>query len=87
MEPLVRTCPSCGNDVEFLDMDFERECSKCGKKLHREADQSCVVWCKYAEACINDMLNRKIISTETAGKLREAARNGEKKEGGWEKFF
>lgn len=88
MKPIVRRCPQCGEEVEFLDLDFERAC-KCGKRLYREADQSCVVWCEYAEACIEDMLGRKMISPETAGKLRDVARKreGKKGEASWERFF
>ena len=32
----MRTCPVCGEDVEFFSYETEAECSSCGRTLHRE---------------------------------------------------
>lgn len=76
MAVMMRTCPECGEEVEFLDLDFERDCPECGKKLYREADQSCVIWCEYAEECIDDMEERGMVSEEQAQELRQVAKEG-----------
>ena len=39
---IVRTCPVCGEEVEFFDYEIEQKCSNCGKTLYREATASCV---------------------------------------------
>ena len=34
-EIILRTCPACGDDVEFFSDETEAECSSCGRTLHR----------------------------------------------------
>ncbi|RLI28852.1 hypothetical protein DRO53_00025 [Candidatus Bathyarchaeota archaeon] len=71
---VVRTCPACGEEVEFFSDEVEVKCPNCGKTLHREASASCVSWCKYADKCIEDLKNRKLISEAKAEELMEIAR-------------
>ncbi len=67
---VVRTCPVCGEEVEFFEYETETTC-KCGKKVHREASPSCVVWCKYAEKCLEDLEKRKIVPPSRLEELRK----------------
>ncbi|MCP8311246.1 MAG: hypothetical protein L6N95_05310 [Candidatus Methylarchaceae archaeon HK01B] len=67
---IIRTCPACGEEVEFFSDETEAECSKCGRTLHLEATQSCVSWCQYAEKCIDDLKYRGLISLSKAEELK-----------------
>ena len=71
---IVRTCPNCGEEVEFFEYETEQTCPNCGKVLHREATESCVAYCKYAEKCIEDLERRRLITPERARELREIMR-------------
>jgi len=71
---IVRTCPVCGEEVEFFDYETEQKCPNCGKTLYREATASCVTWCQYADKCINDLESKKLITKEAAEELRKIAR-------------
>ncbi|MEM3011799.1 MAG: hypothetical protein QW084_00335 [Candidatus Hadarchaeales archaeon] len=68
---VLRTCPACGEEVEFFEYETETKCPKCGRKVHREASPSCVVWCKYADKCLEDLEKRKIITPARAEELRK----------------
>ena len=70
---IVRTCPECGEEVEFLSYENETKCYNCGKLVHREASPACVVWCKHADKCIKDLEDRKIVTPERAEELRKVA--------------
>jgi len=67
---IVRSCPYCGEEVEFFEYETEQRCPNCGKVVHREASESCVVWCRYAEKCIDDMEDRGLITKNRAEDLR-----------------
>ena len=71
---IVRTCPNCGEEVEFFEYETEQTCPNCGKVLHREATESCVAYCKYAEKCIEDLEKRGLITPERAAELRRIMR-------------
>ncbi|MBS7644619.1 MAG: hypothetical protein QW569_01205 [Candidatus Bathyarchaeia archaeon] len=71
---ILRSCPACGEEVEFFSDETEAECPNCGKKLHREASPSCVSWCQYAEACIADLEERCLIPPSRVDELRRAIR-------------
>lgn len=47
--------------------------------MHREATPSCVSWCKYAEKCIADLANRRLIPLSKAEELRNVVRQKEVK--------
>lgn len=69
----IRTCPACGGEVEFFGDETEANCPKCGRMLHREATLSCVTWCGYAEKCIDDLVERKLIPPSRAEELKRMA--------------
>jgi len=71
---IVRTCPNCGEEVEFFEYETEQTCPSCGRVLHREATESCVAYCRYAEKCIEDLENRGLITHERAEELRRIMR-------------
>ncbi len=71
---IIRTCPYCGEEVEFFEYETEQECPNCGRIVHREASETCIVWCAYAEKCIDDLEKRRIITSERAAELREIRR-------------
>jgi len=71
---IIRTCPVCGEEVEFFDYETEQKCPQCGKTLYREATASCVTWCQYADKCINDLESKRLIPKEVAEELRRLAK-------------
>ncbi|MEM1537907.1 MAG: hypothetical protein QXK12_04760 [Candidatus Nezhaarchaeales archaeon] len=71
---IIRTCPACGEEVEFFEYETERKCPNCGKMLYREASASCITWCQYADKCIADLESRRLIPKERAEQLRSLAR-------------
>lgn len=73
-----RTCPYCSDEVEFFSDEAEAKCQKCGHKLHREATPSCVSWCQYAEKCIDDLRNRRLIPPSRAEELIHMAKKKER---------
>ena len=70
----IRTCPACGEEVEFLGYETEAKCYSCGRMLHREATPSCVTWCEYALKCIADLRARELITPSRAEELEEIAK-------------
>jgi len=70
---IVRTCPACGEEVEFLGYETEAKCYNCGRMLHREATPSCITWCEYASKCITDLKERKLITPSRAEELEKLA--------------
>ncbi len=75
---ILRSCPACGEEVEFFSDETEVACPSCGRSLHREATPSCVTWCKYAEKCIDDLEKRGLIPLSRIEELRKLTN----KEGG-----
>ena len=76
VEPSIvtRTCPACGEEIEFFGYETEAKCYKCGRMLHREATPSCVTWCEYALKCIADLKKRKLITDSRAEELEKIAK-------------
>ncbi|NYT00483.1 MAG: phosphohydrolase [Methanocellales archaeon] len=74
-EIILRTCPACGGDVEFFSDETEVECPSCERTLHGEASPSCVSWCEYASKCIDDLVERKLITPSRAEELMKVAGN------------
>jgi ribosomal protein S27AE len=54
----IKTCPECGGDIELFSNDFKAKCDKCGFTVFSKA-QSCIQWCKYAEACMGEDVVRQ----------------------------
>jgi NADH pyrophosphatase NudC (nudix superfamily) len=71
---IIRTCPACGEEVEFFGYETEAKCDNCGRTLHREATPSCITWCKYALKCIADLRERKLITPSRAEELEKIAK-------------
>jgi len=69
-----RTCPHCSDEVEFFSDEAESKCQKCGHMLHREVTPSCVSWCQYAEKCIIDLRERRLIPPSRAEELGRIAK-------------
>jgi predicted RNA-binding Zn-ribbon protein involved in translation (DUF1610 family) len=70
----IRTCPACGEEVEFFGYETEAKCYNCGRMLHREATASCITWCEYALKCIADLKERKLITDARAEELEKIAK-------------
>ena len=71
---IVRTCPACGGEVEFLGYETEAKCYNCGRMLHKEATSSCITWCEYALKCIADLKGRKLITPSRVEELEKIAK-------------
>lgn len=54
----IKACPQCGADVELFSIDFKVACDNCGFVVYSSL-QSCVQWCRFAEACVGEELYRK----------------------------
>lgn len=76
---IIRTCPSCGSDVEFFSDEAEAICPNCGKLVYREVTSSCISWCPYALQCIADLKNRKLIPPSRAEELERMVKKKEKR--------
>jgi ribosomal protein S27AE len=47
----IKTCPQCGADVELFSIDLKMACDRCGFVVYNNV-QSCIQWCRFAEACV-----------------------------------
>lgn len=56
----VITCPECGGEAEIFSDEQKTKCPNCGKIIFREADPSCIDWCKYAKECMGEEKYNKI---------------------------
>lgn len=68
---IVRSCPFCGEELEFFEYETWLVCPKCGNTVYREPTETCLSWCEHADKCIADMESRGLISEERAGELRK----------------
>jgi hypothetical protein len=71
---ILRTCPTCEEEVEFFSDETESKCTSCGKTLYREATPSCVTWCDYANKCIDDMKNKGLIPPSRIEEFKHMAK-------------
>lgn len=53
-QPEYIKCPSCGEEAEIWTDETEAVCPKCGKKVTRQQEQSCLEWCAYAKECVGE---------------------------------
>lgn len=51
-EPIF--CRNCGAEFEIWSDEFEVACTKCGRRVSREAGQSCLDWCASAKVCVGE---------------------------------
>lgn len=70
----VRSCPKCGEELEFFEFDVEVSCPKCGHKLRREVNSSCITWCQYTSKCIADLREKGLITPAKADELEKLAK-------------
>jgi ribosomal protein S27AE len=49
----IKTCPQCGADVELFSIDLKMACDRCGFVVYNNL-QSCIQWCRLAEACVGE---------------------------------
>jgi predicted RNA-binding Zn-ribbon protein involved in translation (DUF1610 family) len=68
---ITRSCPFCGEEIEFFEYETQLECPECGKIVYREPSEVCVTWCSYADKCINELEMKKLINKERASELRK----------------
>lgn len=68
---IIRNCPFCGEEVEFFEYETQQECPECGRIVYREASESCIEWCSYADKCIEELESKRMISKERAEELRK----------------
>ncbi|MEM0085339.1 MAG: hypothetical protein QW743_07965 [Candidatus Methanomethylicia archaeon] len=68
---IVRSCPFCGEEIEFFEYENQLKCPNCGKIVHREPTETCLSWCGYAEKCIYDLEVRGYVDKERAEELRK----------------
>ncbi len=52
--PEMVACPDCGAEVEIWSDEATGACSGCKKTVIRQATQSCIDWCRYAQQCLGD---------------------------------
>jgi len=70
---ITRTCPTCGEEVEFFSDESETRCTKCGHTLNQEVTPSCVSWCKYADECIENLRDKRRIPPSRFEELKQIA--------------
>ena len=51
-KPEYMKCPECGAEVEIWTDELKATCSKCGGKVYRAQQASCIDWCPYAKECV-----------------------------------
>lgn len=45
-------CPNCSTEVEIWTDELKATCPKCGEKVYRAQQASCIDWCPYAKECV-----------------------------------
>src|SRR4030067_416459 len=45
-------CPGCGAEVESWTDELKATCRKCGNKVYRAQQASCIDWCPHAKECV-----------------------------------
>lgn len=67
---IIRPCPFCGEEVEFFEYETRQNCPRCGKIVYREPSEVCITWCSYADKCINELVNKRLITEDRANELK-----------------
>lgn len=76
---IVRSCPFCGEEIEFFEYETQQECYNCGKIVYREPSEICIIWCDYAEKCVSELESKSLISKDRAAELRKLMTNSKQK--------
>ncbi len=45
-------CTNCGAEVEIWTDELKATCPKCGQKVYRAQQASCIDWCPHAKECV-----------------------------------
>lgn len=56
-------CPDCGTEVEIWTDELRATCPKCGTRVFREQQPSCIDWCSYAEQCVGPEVYQRLKRT------------------------
>lgn len=67
---VMRSCPDCSEEVEFFEYEIELKCPSCGKTVKKEMENSCILWCEYAEKCLTDIETRGLMPKERLDDLK-----------------
>lgn len=65
-KPESAKCSSCGYENEIWTDEFVTKCKKCGEKLFREGQQTCLDWCKYARQCVGSSTFNAYVQNKTS---------------------
>lgn len=65
--PMDRKCHRCGRIVEIWSDEEKADC-RCGATIFKDKQPACVLWCKYAEECLGDMVDVQKIKKEAKEK-------------------
>jgi NADH pyrophosphatase NudC (nudix superfamily) len=68
---IIRTCPYCGDEVEFFEYETVQKCYNCGREVYREPSEVCITWCNYADKCIEELESKSMIDHNRAEELRK----------------
>lgn len=64
-QPEMLKCPSCGQELEVWTDEIQATCPNCKAKVLREAQASCLEWCRYAKECVGDRLYDRYMRNRT----------------------
>ena len=64
-QPEFIKCPFCAYEVEIWTDEIKAICPKCKKTVLRDAQASCLEWCKYAKECVGDDTYNKFMQNRT----------------------
>jgi predicted RNA-binding Zn-ribbon protein involved in translation (DUF1610 family) len=76
---IIRSCPSCGEEVEFFEYETQQSCPECGRIMYREPSETCISWCAYAKECIEELERKGLINTGRVKDLRKSIKQTESK--------
>jgi NADH pyrophosphatase NudC (nudix superfamily) len=56
----LKSCPNCGEQIEFVSSDMKINCPKCSFTVYNDT-ASCIQWCKYARECVGEETYQKLM--------------------------
>ncbi|MDP2729548.1 MAG: hemerythrin domain-containing protein [Dehalococcoidales bacterium] len=63
--PEYINCPNCSTEVEIWTDELKATCSKCGEKVYRAQQASCIDWCPHAKECVGPEVYARLKPGET----------------------
>ena len=61
-KPEYMACSKCGNEVEIWTDELKATCSKCGTKVFRAQQASCIEWCPHAKECVGPEVYERLMA-------------------------